>query len=83
MCLTMSFQRSEFIRDVVGFVGRQGAGEIQKKIVSPSNIVDKGGRTLLRCRRGGQGHGGMRSKLLGWVKAGQRPMDSFIESVPA
>jgi hypothetical protein len=70
MCLTMSFQRSEFVRDVVGFVGRQGAGEIQKKIVPPSNIIAKGGRMIPRCRRGRQGHGSMRSKLLGWVEAG-------------
>ncbi len=43
MCLTMSFQRSEFVRDVVGFVGRQGMGEILKKLSHHLILLTKGG----------------------------------------
>jgi hypothetical protein len=43
MYLTMSFQRSEFVRDIVGFAGRQGAGEIQKKSSYHLILLTKGG----------------------------------------
>jgi hypothetical protein len=43
MCLTMSFQRSKFVRDVVGFVGHQGVGEIQEKLSHHLILSTKGG----------------------------------------
>jgi hypothetical protein len=79
----MGFKWSEVIGVGVRFIGSRGVGEFQKRIVPPSNIVNEGGRMIPRCWCGGQGHGGMRSKSLAWVKAGQRLTDSSVNSVPA
>jgi hypothetical protein len=76
----MGFKRSKVIGSSLSEVDERG--NFRKKIDPPSNIVDKGGRTIPRCWRGRQGHGGMRSKLLAWVKVGQRATNSSVESVP-
>jgi hypothetical protein len=67
----------------VQLLGSRRAGEFQKKVALPSNIVDKGGGTIQRCWHWGQGHGGMQSESLTWVKVGQRPTNSSIAIVPA
>jgi hypothetical protein len=47
--MTMSFQRDEVIKVEIRFIGRRRVGGFQKKIIPPSNIADKGGRTTPRC----------------------------------
>jgi hypothetical protein len=50
--------------DLGRFVMRNQAGKIQKNIIPPSKIVDRGAETIPRCWSGRCGHGGGRTKLL-------------------
>ncbi len=60
---------------------RKNEGEIQKKIVPPSKIVDRGGEMIPRCWSGGCSHGGSCSKLLALAKLGLEPTDSSVKLV--
>jgi hypothetical protein len=77
----MRFQQNEVIGVSVQFIGSRSAGEFQKFLSHHLISSMKGGGAISRCLRGRQGHGGMRSESLAWVKAGQRPTDTSIESV--
>jgi hypothetical protein len=67
--------------DLGRFIMRKRAGKIQKNIVPPSKIVNRGGETIPRCWSSGCGHGGSRSELLALAKLRLEPTDSSVKLV--
>jgi hypothetical protein len=79
----MGFWGDKEIGTKIALIGRSRARGVQKKIVSPSNVVDERGRMIPRCWRSGYVHGGALSELLAWIWWGRRPADSSIKVVPS
>ncbi len=67
--------------DLGQFVMPNQAGEIQKNIIPPSKIVNRGGEMIPRCWSGGCSHGGGRTKLLALAESGLKPTDSSMKLV--
>jgi hypothetical protein len=63
------------------FVMRNRAGKIQKNIITPSKIVNRGGEMIPRCWSGRCGHGGGCTKTLALAKLGLKPTDSSVKLV--
>ncbi len=67
--------------DLGCFIVCRRTGKIQKNIIPPSKIVNRGGETIPRCWSGGCGHGGGCSKLLALAKTGLEPTHSSVKLV--
>jgi hypothetical protein len=62
---------------------RHHTGRRQKNFIPPSKIADRGGGAIPRCRCGGCGHGGGRTKSLALIEMGSEPTDSSVKLVLA
>jgi hypothetical protein len=77
----MGFKQSGVIGVNIRFIGSKGAGELQKKIVPPSNIVNKRGEDNMKVSAQ-QMKPWWHAVQIACLGQGQQPTDSSVDSVP-